>query len=138
MIKISVINKNVMLHVLDNDEAVYLSQVAIVNLVNNIGNSVKVRECIEEDNDLKFKPRAEIIGKFTKDGKFKIAIGVGFKGIDTKKDVDREHTFAGCGVLKTYAELFENDMNSTEEYKALLSIHQINNRSSNSKAAIEI
>jgi len=138
MIKIAVINKNVMLHVIDNEESVYLSLIAIVNLANNIGGSIKVREAIGEDNDLSYKPRSEIIGKLTEDGKFKIAIGVGFKGIDTKKDVDHEHVFDACEALKTYAELFEADLNSVDEYKALLSIHQVNNRSANAKPAIEI
>lgn len=138
MIKLVVINKNVMLHAIDNSESVYLSMIAVVNLLNNVGKTIVVRESIEEGNEQKFKVRAEMLGKYSEDGAFKVAIGKSYTSIKSKKDIDHEHIFTDCGSLKTFAEVFEEDYKNQEEYQALLSIHKLNNKSNSKQAAIEI
>ena len=135
--KLITMNGKVFVHIIATDEKTqnlydtYLNQQQITNLFNNKNTTITIKKHIPENNDKKFKPRGETLGKLdTKNNILKIAIGKTGKAIESTEDIEKTYIFKYSKELDNIFNILTTDFLKYEEYKQLKSelAKQYNNK----------
>ena len=97
MIKLTTLNNKLYFHAINEKELkdIYVSYTKMYNLIINENNAVTIKNAIQKDNEKKYKPRNEVIGKIIKDNKkyvIKIGVGKNFKPIESIEDIAESYT----------------------------------------------